>query len=249
MISVQSIVDKMKSVLDAEGSDRYLFDQDFKPAINHSKDWLVAVFNKAFADRKLSEEDLRELINVRVYQANQFSRVDVNKSGDSIWTILKVNPEPEVYPNNTLIAIPDAGESIYREDLTYIRSKFSAKRLTLEQWEENVDNVFEAGNERLSNSFKSYAYLNAANYNSSNYNSGSEEIEVRPSVPGQLVAVGYLKYPDNVSLETDSLPFPENLTELIVQKALNLVSFKQGDQTNLYSVTAKDVSSLIQLMS
>ena len=52
MIAVQTVVDRMKSVLDAEGSDRYLFDQDFKPAINSAIDWLVAVFNAAFSDKK-----------------------------------------------------------------------------------------------------------------------------------------------------------------------------------------------------
>jgi hypothetical protein len=62
MIPVQTIVDRVTSILDAEGSDRYLFDQDFKPAINLTKDWVVAVFNKAFADKKLSEENLKELV-------------------------------------------------------------------------------------------------------------------------------------------------------------------------------------------
>lgn len=249
MISVQSVVDKMKSALDAEGSDRYLFDQDFKPAINHSKDWLIAVFNKAFADRKLSEEVLRELIISRIYQTNSFSRVSINLSGDSVWSILRVNPEPVVYPESSITQTTNSYESFHRSDLSYIKSNYSAKRLTLEQWEENRNNVFEAGNESLLNSFKSYAYLNASNYNSDSYNASSHEIEVRPEVPNELIGVSYLRYPTDVSVITEDLPFPKNLTELIVQKALNFISFKQGDATNLNSVTSKDISILTQLMS
>ena len=75
MIPVQNLVDFMKFELDAEGSDRYLFDQDFKPAINSAMNWLVSVFNRAFENDKLSSENLRDLIKTRVWVANNFSRI------------------------------------------------------------------------------------------------------------------------------------------------------------------------------
>ncbi len=62
MIAVQTVVDRMIFGLDAEGSDRYTFENDFKPAINSSVEWLQAVFNQAFADKKLTEENLRDLV-------------------------------------------------------------------------------------------------------------------------------------------------------------------------------------------
>ncbi len=97
MISVNAIVDRMISVLDAEGSDRYLFDQDFKPAINSSIDWLVAVFNSAFADKKISEENLRDLIRTSIWQASTYSRIHLDDSDDvlgyQIWSLLGIFPD------------------------------------------------------------------------------------------------------------------------------------------------------------
>jgi len=62
MIPVQAVVDLMKAEIDSEGSERYLFDQDFKPAINSAIDWLVFVFNRAFENNKFSGEHLNDLI-------------------------------------------------------------------------------------------------------------------------------------------------------------------------------------------
>lgn len=252
MISVQTVVDRMRAVLDAEGSDRYRFEQDLRPAINSSVEWLQAVFNKAFAEKKLTEENLRDLVRTVIYQANGFSRIYFNESdlGFKIWSLMRINPEPIVYPieDATITVTSDPEESIFRRELTYRRSKYSAKRLTLEEWEETGDNIFEAGNDLLLNSFKSYAFLGWVNYGSSNYSAGGAETEIRPDISNQLVAVTFLKYPTPINLITDDIEFPNSLLDLIYMKALNFVSFKQGDQTNLYSVTAQDVNTIIPLV-
>lgn len=249
MISVQTVIERLESVLDAEGSDRYTFEEDYKPAINSAVEWLQAVFNKAFADKKLTEEDLKELVKVVIFQTSQFSRIYLDQIDDSIWSILRINPEPTVYPSDaTITAQNDPFASLFREDLTYIKSKYAAKRLSLEQWEENVDNIFEAGNETLLNDFKSYAYLNYADYSSTAGNAGGPEIEIRPELSNKFVGVAYLKYPTPITDENDSIEFPESLINLVYQKAANFISYKQGDQTNLYSVTDKDVNVLVRLM-
>ncbi len=249
MISVQSIVDRLQFVLDAENSDRYTFDNDYGKAINSSVEWLSSVFNKAFADKKLSEEDLRDLIKVVVFQTSEYSRVNLSLMDDSVWSIMRVNPEPEVIPGNSeILPVQSPDQSVWRNDLSYRKSKFSAKKLTLEQWEDNVENIFEAGNERMLNSFKSYAYLNWANYTSDQSSFSSSEIEIRPEIPNALVAITYLKYPTPVQSITDSIEFPESLTNLVFEKAANFISWKQGDQTNLYTVTERDVLNLIQSM-
>ena len=54
MIAVATLDELIRSRLDAIGSDRYLFDQDIKPAINSAIDISVAMFNAAFASNKLS---------------------------------------------------------------------------------------------------------------------------------------------------------------------------------------------------
>ena len=250
MISAQSVVDRMKSVLDAEGSDRYLFEQDFKPAINSAIDWLVAVFNSAFSDKKLSEEDLRELVKVTIWQSNNYSRIHFNETllGYKIWSILAVIPEPVVIPLTTPPQLVSPDKSVFRGDLSFVDSYYSAKRLTIEEWNENRQNVFASGNESLLNGLKTYSYLGHANYGSSTYNAGGEEIQIRPSVAGNFVAVTLLKNPSKVSLITDNVEFPETIMDLLFQKALNFIAYKQGDQTNLYSVTSQDVNTLVKLM-
>ncbi len=250
MILVQSLVDRMTSTLDAEGSSRYRFDQDFKPAINSAIDWIVLVFNAAFANKKLSEENLKELIKNSIWQANGFSRIyfDEVALGHKIWTILNISPEPSVFPVTVPPALVDNSKSVYRGDLTLTSSDHSAKRLTLEQWNENRKNIFTAGNETLSNDFKTYAYLNHQDYRSTGYLAGGSEVEVRPSISSQFVSLSYLKVPDEVTVIGDSVEFPETVFNLIYQKALNFIAHKQGDQTTLFAVTDRDVNQLIQLV-
>ena len=244
MIAVQSIVDKLESALDAEGSDRYTFEQDYREAINVAVDWLQAIFNKAFADKKLTEENLQFLVKAVVFQASGFSRIDTGLLPDSIWSILRINPDPIIDPAANPLMGQAPNVSFFRNDLRYIKSDFSAKRLSLEQWEENSGNIFEAGNTVMKSGLKSYAYLNHVSYSSSS----SAEIEIRPSVANQFVGVTYLKYPTPIQLITDSIEFPKSLTNLVVGKALNFISIKQGDQTNLYSVSSNEVISLVQQM-
>lgn len=248
MIPVQTIVDRVTSILDAEGSDRYLFDQDFKPAINLTKDWVVAVFNKAFADKKLSEENLKELVQTKVWTTSTFSRINIDPSVVNVWSVLGIIPKPTVYPASstpTIGANPDT--STLETGVSYISSDFSARRLTIEEWNENKNNVFEAGNNVLTTSFTEYAYLNQGDYSSTNYTTAGE-IEIRPAIPTEFLAVTYLRYPTDVNVIGDNVEFPQTLTDLIVNKVLNYISFKQGDQTNLFSVSGAEVATLVKLM-
>ena len=250
MINAQTIVDRMKSVLDAEGSDRYLFEQDFKPAINSAMDWLVAVFNSAFSDKKLSEEDLRELVRTSIWQANSFSRINLNETalGYNIWTILGIFVKPTVYPPLAPPALLTPETSVFRADLSYIDSDYDAGRLTIEQWNGNKKNIFAAGNEIMQTELKSYGYLGHGDYSSSAYNAGGAEIQIRPSIAEEFVAITVLKNPEKVNAITDNIEFPETIIDLLFQKSLNFISYKQGDNTNLYTVTAQDVSTLVKLM-
>lgn len=250
MIQAQTIVDRTLSILDAEGSDRYLFDQDFKPAINSAVEWLVAVFNSAFANNKLSEEDLRELTRIKVFQANEQSRVKFDSAavGEKLWTILAVLLEIDVYPSQNPPPLVDPTKSAYFDYLTYVSSDESAGRLSLEVWSENRKNIFKAGNDVVTNGFKKYAYLNFFDYSSTQYTE-TGEIEIRPSVASEFVAIAYLKYPDSIDDIGDELELPETLTDLLVQKTANFISIKQGDGTNLYGVTENDVNRLIAIMT
>lgn len=251
MIPAQQVVDLMTFELDSEGSDRYLFDTDFKPAINSAIKWLVFVFNKAFESNKFSGENLRDLIKTRIWVANSFSRVKFDEAavGDELWSYLGVHPEPTVFPANAVPpTMPDEYTSQFIEDVSYVESEYSAKKLSVEKWNENKKNVFEAGNNIMTGDFKSYAYLTDINYASTVYLQ-EKEIEIRPSVAGDFVGITYLKVPTQITTINDDIEFPSSLVTLLVQKSLNFISVKQGDQTTLFSVTDRDVNLLINLIA
>lgn len=253
-ILVQKIVDQLQASLDAEGSDRYLFDQDYAPAINSAIDMVIALFNQAFAQDKLSPEQLRELTKVKVWQANGYSRISYNEAdtGHSLWTIVAIYPN--ITANKQSISTgstEDKSVSTFRSDISFISSTQSAKRLTLEEWNENENNAFMPGNSVLSGGgLIEYAYLDFADYSSSSYtgNNGLPEVTIRPDVSNQLVAMAYLKVPDKISLITDSVEFPEALLRLIVDISLDYISIKQGDGTTLYNVSTYNVQHLTSLL-
>ena len=249
-ILVSNVVNAMKARIDAEGSERYLFEQDYKPAINSAKDVIVTALNQAFAANKLTPESLRELTKVKVWQASKYSRIsyDATEVGYSLWTIFGVYPDPVVNKKNMSVGDEDKSTSTYLKDVSYISSNQSAKRLTLEEWNEDAKNIFIAGNTMLSGELSESAYLDFADYGSESYtgNKGAE-IEVRPSIANGLCAIAFLKYPKEISITTDYLEFPESLTELFVDTALNMISVKENGG-NLFQISESFVSRLITLI-
>lgn len=254
MIQVSAITAQMRSALDAEGSDYYRFDRDLKPAIDYSIDWLTGAISSIIESEKFSVESLRELTFTKIWQANQFSRISFNSldTGHNIWTILEVMPEPEVYPSLTPGGLPQPAQSVFKVNLSFVQSQYSAKRLTFEEWNRNRKNLFEDGNIMLKDSvsLKSYAYRNFNNYTSTNYAlSVPQEIEIRPGVPGAFVGITYLKVPTKPTLETDNIEFPLTMLQLIADKALNFIAYKQGDQTSIYGITEVDVNRLLGVLA
>lgn len=251
-ILVQEINNRCLSKLDAEGSDRYLFNQDIKPAINAAIEEVVTWFNAAFAAKKLTPESLRELTKVRVWQTNSFSRVsfDAHVVGDTLWTIVAVYPEIKTNrPSMSASAPSSSAESKFRPDISFVSSKKSAKRLTHEEWNQNSENAFMPGNTILAGAMSEYGYLDFANYTSTSYvKTDKAEIQIRPDVSNKLIAIAYLKYPTPVASIGDSIEFPTSLTELITEIALNKISVKQGDQTNLFGITSQNINRLISLI-
>lgn len=238
--------------LDAEQNDYYTFDQDYKPAINNAVEWIVTVFNEIFGEKKTIPEQLKELVKVKVWQANKYSRVSYNPldTGHELWSILTVMPEPEIHPNNSINPLTTPTVSKFFANKTFISSKYSAARLSGEQWNINNDNPFIPGNNVLANGLKQYGYRDFADYSSSSYSSPvSFEIEIRPEIPEQYVAIEYLKYPTPITAATDYLEFPSSMIQLISEKALQFISIKQGDQINLWSVTDADVKRITGLLS
>lgn len=252
MIQYSDIESRVESFLDAEGSERYQFEQDYKPAINSAIEWLVSAFNSVFSRNKLSEEVLRDLLYTEIWQTSSFSRVSLDTVGgftNKVWSIMGVYPLPDVDGvNQTPVPTSDPHQSVYRPDLTYIRSNFNASKQTIEQWNKGELNIFQPGNITVENALKEYGYINMAKYPST-VNQYSDQIEIRPVLNQKFVGISYLKYPELVTLPTDSIEFPVTLTTLLVEKTLNFISTKQGDNTTLNSITEQEVSRLIQIMS
>lgn len=254
MIVASEVIVKMNAALDAEGSQRYTFDRDFRPAINYAIDYYVAVFNTIFGRKKLSEENLRELTRTRVWQTSEDSRIHFNPSdiGDEVWTILVIAPEPTLRPQIDPLPNPNPEDSIFIpiDTTTFVRSSYSAARQTFEEWNGSEKNIFMPGNTTLQGEFKTYAYKNFVHSKPGELaNQIIEEVEIRPYLNNQLVGVTYLVYPPKISLDTDTILYPKTLTNLIAAKALQFISWKQGDGTSLFAVTQQDIQALVNLMS
>lgn len=244
MIPVTTIISQIESALDAEGFDHYKFDEDYKPAINYAQGWLTQLYSRVMGDKKFSEENLIDLTYIRVWKTSIYGRIDfdVVDMGGELWTVLAVYPEAEVTGSENPPAVPLDGLS-YPTDYLYLKSYYSAKRVTLEIVNENRGNPFTKGNEIITGDLKSYSYTMILDFNGI-----VKELEVQPSTGArQTVAVAYLLQPTDITATTDSVKFPISMTNLIVEKSLEWISYKQGDRTNLNGVTDKDVSKLIQL--
>lgn len=248
MIPVTTIKSRIEAMLDAEGFDHYGFDEDIKPAINYAQDWLTQLYSRLLGQRKFSEEMLRDLSYISVWRTTEKKRISFSGTsaalGD-IWTILAVYPDPQVEGSENPPP-PVSPTQSYLTDYTYLKSYKSAARTTAEKVNENRLNPFKKGNEVVTGELSSDSYTTFTNVNGL-----VSEIEIQPVMDNdlsrRLVAIAYLIQPTEIALVTDNVMFPKALLPLLVSKAAQFISTKQGDRTNLYTVTDADIKSLIQL--
>lgn len=107
-IPAQQVINRARQVgLDAEGADYYDDVIDIIPAINASLEWLTAIISAAFGQKKMGEEVFQDLVQSRVFQPNNFSRILFNSTdlGHEIWTILGVYIDPKVKQGGLLRGI------------------------------------------------------------------------------------------------------------------------------------------------
>lgn len=245
MITAQSIFDNLRSKLDAEGSDYYRDDVDLIPATNSAVKWLVSVINAAYAQRKVTEEIFVDLAKVRVYQPNSFSRVQLPLD---LWTILGVFTQIVTHPASPTLHSLAASVSEERGDISFISSLKSASRLTIEEWNQSTKNPFKAGNSiQTISELIEYAYLAAFDFSSDDY-TGLKEITIKPSCANSFIAIAMAMNPTDITSAADNVEFPEQARMLIEEKALQYIAYKQGDQTNLFTVTERDIMNLSNIM-
>jgi hypothetical protein len=252
MIQVQELRDQLAFALDAEGSEHYLDSTDYIPAINASVKWLTNVVNAVLGRDKIGEEFFRDLTYSGVFRTDDCSRVSLNSFPDDVWSILSVYIEPEtsVIDGETPPTITDDTLSYFQNHLLHKGAYKSCKRLSIEEWATSRPNPFENGydGDQLSDCLKQYAYLNPINYNNTNQGQQANELEIRPAVTNDDVTIFWVKKPSDVTSLTDNIEFPHSVFQLLFNKALNYISYKQGDQTTIHSVTREDIVSLLNVL-
>lgn len=248
MISVQDLRNRLAFALDAEGSDHYLDSVDYIPAINLAVEWLTTVITSAYGQNKIGEEFFRELTLSGVFLTNDSSRVSLNVFPSEVWSILAiyVNPTTEEIQGLPIPSTPNAKQSYYLSNLLHKSSDLDCKRLSLEEWARNKKNPFEHGYDgnQICEDLKLYAYLNPITYNPSGTTSFRDEVEVRPAVINRPITIFWVKRPDPVTSITDTIDFPNSVFNMLFNKALNYIAYKQGDQTNVYTVSTQDIQQL-----
>ena len=269
MIAVQSIVNKLKSNLDAEGSGYYDFTLDFMPAINSAIDICVTEINSFYGGKKFSETAFAEITYTKVFYTNRFSRINLPAPSMShkIWCLLSIMPLPnfgKIVGNvfidlTTATVVPvNPAESDVCEDpnpfftnyaAIFVKSNYTAKRLTAEEWEKNKINPFEDGHDLETGEIvKSYAWLNLSRYHETEAGN-LIEIELRPDLLNKFVAIRYIKYPQQVTAIVNNIEFPEWMEQIILNFALNFIATKQGDNTTVYQTTKNNLRELLTSIS
>lgn len=258
-ITVQSIIDRMRRVgLDAQpNTDFYTDLEDLVPAIDSSVKWLVSVINKARSENKATDEVIRELTQARIYRTSSQSRIIFETD---IWTIDAVAPLCDTITNGTPTpAVPASSfMSWSRTDLAFVRSYYSAFRKTIEETNQNRTNPFSPGflpdnvtSSDLSEGSRlniTFCYVPSYDYIYPTVAAGSY-IEILPEIPNKLCAVFVVKNHPAITLASDTILFPVSLFNLVYEKALQFVSYSQGDDTNIWGVTGNDVSLLVKSIS
>jgi hypothetical protein len=252
MILAQDLRDQLAFALDAEGSDHYRDDLDYIPAINAAVKWLTNIVNAAYGQDKLSEEFFRDLAYSGVFLTSDTSRVSLNIFPSEVWTILSVlaKPKTKAAAGVPVPATPDSTRSYYLPNRIHLSSSDACKRLNVEEWSLTSENPFEAGYQgaQLCPALRLYAYLSPYNYNGTSNTNKMAEIEVRPTEVNKELTIVWAKKPSVITSLTQSIEYPNSVFQLLFDKALNYIAYKQGDQTTLYSVSSADIQQLISTL-
>ncbi len=245
----QDMASQMRFALDAEGADHYDDALDIIPAINSAVRWLENVINIALGEKKIGEEIFQDLTTAGVFQTSKDSRISFSVFPSNVWTILAVYPLPSTDTTGLVFTpVADPKNSAFRNDLYHISSDNDCKRLTVEEWSNNRGNPFEAGYEgsAICDALKEYAYLAPINYTPDGTGTIDREIEIRPALNQKLATVIWAKAPTPITSLAQDIQFPQTAFQVIFNKALQYISYKQGDGTNLNSITTQDIQLLIQ---
>lgn len=260
-IAYASLSGQIRAALDAEGSDYYRDDLDLVPAINDAQDFLLSLITPKLGNKKFNSESLKGLIKTRIFQPNIYSRIYVDKNIDT-WGIVSVYVNP-------VVAIPPAAstawsatpptspdDSLMASNYIYVSGGQSARRLNSQEWAGNTGNPFEGGYVPQPTEVPAlnlnYGYLTHLDNESTINPAQPYEITIRPFISSSTpVAITFAAYPTRLTGTGagQSLDWNPMFQLLLKTASLHFISMKQGDKTNIYSVTEKDIDTIIMLQS
>jgi hypothetical protein len=212
----------MLARLDDQGSQRYLPDQDILPAINSGISRTQGAFGWALANRKGSEEAMRDFTRIAVFQTSDSGFINIGDPalGHTMANVLAVYPLPETVQPQTIT--PNIN-SLVRSDLTFAGPTTPCQRVTLEMAPLIRNNASMRGNEVLANnaSRRSWAYY---------LNNGVINLLPRSQALSKIAAVAYIKKFDNMTTTTSTVDMPPYMADILADWALYYIAVKQDSQ-------------------
>lgn len=256
MITYAQLYAPVKAAIDAEGSDRYLPDQDIIPAFNYAIRRAGTAYGWAMAERKAPEEALREITHQAILQTNSQGGIwlDDPDLGYQVWNVLAITAEAGTTSAATTQPLP-ADKSKVRTDLSWDGTGKPTERVTLEEVTNRLTNMFLAGNEVIAANAKlrRHAYYiigDASTTSGTNpWNPGGSELRVIPKSinKSSFINLSYLQAPGEFVTVNDSVKFPQSMINVLADWAMEFLEWKVGDRTTLHSVAQQDAGMLFQM--
>ena len=227
MISASTVESRILKALDANTDDpngRYEWASGIRDAVNYAIDFTMLVFDSAIAAKKISELTLIDLMK-KTGLASASSIIDL--SSVNLWSVLSFHP----------VGSTGLGAN---KILLGLRTTF---RLTTEETSNTSRNCFVPGNSYQTGEMLDYAHSYIDN----------SRVKIYPELTdGTVVGVVYLKNPDYMDQPTavleSSIEFPQSVTNLIVEKALEFIGKKEAGEQLTYTISEKEVSKLLSVL-
>jgi len=226
--------------LDAEGSERYLPEQDIIPAINAAVSRVQAAASYMLANRKGSEEILRDFTRVSIFQTSVDGWVALTGMGHTVSNVVAVYPQPdlkkEVGSGEPHVIVGNQS-SLYRGDLVYLGANKPCKRVTMEMVPVIKDNSIMEGNEVTAHTprFQWAYYLNQ----------GRIYLLPRSRASQVFCAVAYIENFAPMTDTSGTVSLPDYMLQQLATWAAYYVTWKQDPSAEGYRViAARDASEL-----
>lgn len=262
MIQFKAIDKAILARLDAEGTDAFDLTLDRLPAVNGAQHLVMSAVSSMFESNKRVVEALRDLRSDEVFQTNAYGHLALDHLvqsivGRKLWTIIGVHPEFEM-ANRAFVLAASPGVSMLRHNLRFLYPKKSAKHYTNEEWGMALDDVFAEGSMKYTGSEKSYGYTDVFPDTTQTSSPGPHIAILPPPSAAMLVAVSYLRVPEDVPdqvasdqefYESYQLQWPSSMQELLIAVALRVITQKQGDGTTVNSLNQQETAMLLQAIA